>query len=103
VIFRALSAVNLNLAAVALNKLLCNKQTDACAHDAASCEEGFESIAAGTAGRPLDAPSPARIRGVGRYSNGHCRKGISKQANQKASIYLRSISNEHKEPKACPQ
>jgi len=27
VIFRALSAVNLNLAAVALNKLLCNKQT----------------------------------------------------------------------------
>ena len=37
-----LPAFNLDLAPVAFNKLLCDEQTDACAHGAASGEEGFK-------------------------------------------------------------
>lgn len=42
VIFPVRPAFNLDLASVAFNKLLCDEQTDACAHGAASCEEGIE-------------------------------------------------------------
>ena len=42
VILHAPLAFNLDLATVALDKLLCDEQTDACAHGAASGEEGCE-------------------------------------------------------------
>jgi hypothetical protein len=42
VICRALPAFDLNPTSVAFNKLHCDEQTDACAHGAASGEEGFK-------------------------------------------------------------
>jgi hypothetical protein len=42
VIFNALPAFDLDPTSVAFNKLLCDEQTDACAHGAARGEEGFK-------------------------------------------------------------